>query len=186
VSAAAAPSAAPDYVSPLLGWRAWDVAEGIDEAVLHSVVHRATWHRGQAIEATCMRWRLFGRRRGPAPRLHCTCGIYATRTPADALMYLWELGCSPAQSTRVVGRVWLWGAVVECENGWRAQRAYPAELYVPAWAGEDEDPARARGRRLSGYGVPIRLVRCADAATLARLLQGHELEGAPAPEERPV
>ncbi len=180
MSAAAAPSAAPDFISPFLGWRTWDVAEGTDGGVLHSVVHRVAWPLGEALEATCMRWRLFGRRRGPAPRLHCTCGIYATRTPADALMYLWELGCAPGQSTRVVGRVWLWGAVVECEHGWRAERAYPAELYVPAWAGEDEEPARARGRRISCYGAPVRLVRCADPATLARRLQLHDLEGVPA------
>ena len=51
MSAAAATSAAPDFVSPFLGWRTWDVAEGIDAGVLHSVVHRVAWPHGQALEA---------------------------------------------------------------------------------------------------------------------------------------
>jgi hypothetical protein len=29
-----------------------------------------------------------------------------------------------------LGRVSLWGSVIECERGWRASYAYPAALYV--------------------------------------------------------
>ena len=32
---------------------------------------------------------------------------------------------------RVLGRVSLWGDVVECAWGWRASFAYPAQIYVP-------------------------------------------------------
>jgi hypothetical protein len=52
--------------------------------------------------------------------------------------------------------VLLWGSVVECEHGWRASRAYPAEIFVPtprrggATASADEV---AHG--LAEYGVPL-------------------------------
>ena len=75
-----------------------------------------------------------------APSLECACGIYAARRPEDALVYL--TGRDEASVVgRVLGRVALWGLVVEGEHGWRAERAYPVEL-------EYEEAARRYG--LSG------------------------------------
>jgi hypothetical protein len=34
----------------------------------------------------------------------------------------------------VIGRVALWGSVVEGQRGWRGEVAYPIELFVPASA----------------------------------------------------
>jgi hypothetical protein len=57
---------------------------------------------------------------------------------------------------RVLGRVALWGTVIECERGFRASHAYPARIYVPADAG---DPWRIGWEEvafgLARYGVPI-------------------------------
>ena len=62
-----------------------------------------------------------------APLLACACGIYAARRPEDALVYLTGRD-EPGVVGRVLGRVALWGLVVEAEHGWRAEHAYPFEL----------------------------------------------------------
>lgn len=55
-----------------------------------------------------------------APHKDCTCGVYAAQTPEQ---------CA-AHGKYVVGRVSLWGTVVPGEKGWRAERAYPSEIFV--------------------------------------------------------
>jgi hypothetical protein len=69
---------------------------------------------------------------------------------------------------RVLGRVALWGTVIECERGLRASHAYQVRIYVPADAG---DPWRIRWEEvaagLARYGVPIEpLAARASEATL--------------------
>ena len=61
-----------------------------------------------------------------------------------------------ADETRVVGSVFLWGRIVRGEGLYRAEFAYPRELYVTPRLGR-----RRRLRRpaaLRAYGVPIRVV----------------------------
>ena len=49
----------------------------------------------------------------------CTCGIYAWKPDFKAK-------CREAATmTRIEGEVWLWGRVLECEFGYRAEFAYP-------------------------------------------------------------
>ena len=83
-----------------------------------------------------------------------------------------------------LGRVSLWGSVVECEQGWRAERAYPAALYLPALAASVSRgrlgrflrrrrsaigaPEVARG--LAAYGVAVELIACRTVTDLARTL----------------
>jgi hypothetical protein len=83
----------------------------------------------------------------------------------------------------VLGRVLLWGAVVECDHGWRAECAYPAALYLSAGGpdlthrsrppeGHDRRAALEEiARHLRSYSVPVHLFAddslAAVAATLA-------------------
>ena len=77
---------------------------------------------------------------GVIPGEGCKCGIYAANETAVALKY----------SKDVLGRVSLWGHVVEHEQGWRAQYAYPDELYVA-----DEKYDEVRDDLSKHYAVPI-------------------------------
>jgi len=68
--------------------------------------------------------------------------------------YLAEAPCRSV--SRVLGRVSLWGTVVECERGFRAASAYPARISVPAdagrpWGVDWEEVALG----LWDYGVPV-------------------------------
>jgi hypothetical protein len=64
---------------------------------------------------------------------------------------------------RVIGRVALWGDVVEGSAGWRASHAYPTELFVPSGAA-GRSGLRRRAyvdeimQALEVYGVPVDLV----------------------------
>ena len=49
----------------------------------------------------------------------------------------------------VVGTVEIWGRVIECENGFRSEFAYPKELWLLS---EDDDLSKLSWT----YGVPVR------------------------------
>lgn len=57
---------------------------------------------------------------------------------------------------RVLGRVALWGTVIESERGFCASHAYPIRIYLPADVGE---PWRTSWEEVAlglwRYGVPI-------------------------------
>lgn len=112
----------------MLGWRVWQVDRG----------RLASWTRGPRWPA---RERLAARCpiRGRAPAAGHRCGIYAVRTRELAEQLLADIRL-PAPRPVVLGRVSLWGRVFENTDGWRAQFAYPYELFV---LGGDEGTVRA-------------------------------------------
>lgn len=113
---------APDLAEAIGGWRVWVVRATRNGLRLGSVLREDVWLPGEPLRA----------RRGEhvAPRLRCTCGIYAAHARAKALPYL--LGRDERDVVhRVLGTVSLWGRVVEAEDGWCAQLAYPRRLRVP-------------------------------------------------------
>jgi len=164
-------SAAPDYVDPTVGWRCWLVAEIRGQPRLVSVVYHAVWEPGQELKAECLRWRPQllrpWRRRPPdhgAPRGRCSCGVYAADSIERALVYLDPyLEHEPLRFPllgRVLGRVSLWGRVVECERGWRGSHAYPEHIYVPTTGGDGKPVSHVEeiALGLTDYRVPVELV----------------------------
>ena len=102
---------------PIVAWRAWALTGHRDGTglLLRPVAKRArTWRPREVVEASCRtsRWH-------DAPDPACTCGLHGTH----GLEVLRKTKC-PA----VLGRVALWGRVVEHEHGYRAQFAYPQRL----------------------------------------------------------
>jgi hypothetical protein len=157
-------SEAPDYAGTIEGWRLWLAVQKPDTLQLASLVYDVVWSPGKPLVAAC-----FHRQRShtrpwcktrpthAAPDPSCQCGIYAIDDPCKLNSYLDSSYFGRRALHRVVGRVSLWGTVIECERGWRATYAYPAHLYVPL-----ADPAGAAAEyiaeKLSGYGVPIEIV----------------------------
>lgn len=59
----------------------------------------------------------------------------------------------------MLGRVALWGTVVECERGFRASSAYPVALYVPVGRGSNAlRRALDLAAGLRRYRVPVELL----------------------------
>lgn len=144
--------AAPDSIEPVVGWRLWLVVDDGGFRWLESPLYPVRWSPQRALVAHCLPERR-SRVLAPGPRIvpphtapceRCGCGVYAAAAP-DALLPYVGSGREGA-AARVLGRVLLWGKVVECERGWRAERAYPERLYV-------NEPTAAEG--LGDYGVPV-------------------------------
>jgi hypothetical protein len=164
-------AAAPDLIEPVAGWRLWTVVRRRDGLCLSSVARDALWPAGRSLEACCQ---LHGH---AAPHGGCACGIHALRRPGELFRCLGWIVAPP--TPYVVGLVDLWGRVVECERGWRAERAYPRSLAVVA-SGRDERAVREVAAGLAAYGCALEIVHGGVPAVLAGLDRGAERVAAPA------
>ncbi len=155
------PESAPDLLGPLEGWRVWRVIRADGELRLASVVRRTVWPVREPLVAECFANRPFhhwlrGRPPHEAPQEGCRCGIY-TASLETAARYLHDP--LPLALARVLGRVALWGSVVEHEDGVRASHAYPAAIAIPAGAGGPGGIGAAElAAGLACYGVPVELL----------------------------
>jgi hypothetical protein len=179
--------AAPDYVAPIVRWRGWFVVEAAGALRLCSIVYHTLWPPRQELVASCRsrEYRLKPElpAKHTAPEAACRCGIYACESAAGATPFL---SCSrtPARQTLglVLGRLSLWGKVVECQRGWRGERAYPASIYVPLLSAQGRfllacsPGAETVALALGSYGVPIESVACESVAELARRLGGEHVQ----------
>jgi hypothetical protein len=62
-----------------------------------------------------------------APVTGCSCGLYGLKNVQE-LLATWNNGHEREKQDTVFGAVHLWGRLIEHQNGWRAQFAYPAFL----------------------------------------------------------
>ncbi|HEV2592653.1 MAG TPA: hypothetical protein VGU02_12255 [Gaiellaceae bacterium] len=131
------------YLDPVVGWRFWRVQR------IQTLANAATryrlcaagkngrpkvWQPKTATVAHCSDWSA----RHEAPHPNHSCGIYAYSDLVDAERHLAVMEAfaqnadkqTPTSDAWALGRVSLWGRVVECEKGWRAQFAYPYTLTI--------------------------------------------------------
>ena len=110
-----------------------------------------------------------------APFRPCSCGIHATNDVEAAAdyLYLYDDLQQPHLRYRAIGRVCLWGSVVEGENGWRASHAYPERIFLPRTDryGRPTDVEAIR-EGLSHYGVPIQILDDDADTSVARAIEG--------------
>jgi hypothetical protein len=154
---------APDFVEPVIGWRAWHAADDGLRARLSSVVYKTTWPARWPLVAECRRskipvWPFNRNAHDEAPHTGCACGIHAA-TMITVRSYL-PNHLSMADTVPVIGRVRLWGVVHEYDRGWRASHAYPECLYLPIVELDPERAARLVDD-LGVYGVPVRAIGAA-------------------------
>ena len=65
------------------------------------------------------------------PARNCSCGIYAVRLETGEGQYTLISYCnSDLNSSRIFGTVAMWGRVLRYKNGYRAQYAYPLQLFT--------------------------------------------------------
>jgi hypothetical protein len=169
-------NAAPDYIEPVVGWRIWTVAKRDGVARLSSPMYFEPWEPQAEFAAECnlrrrdpwRPWRVY-RSNHLAPDDHCNCGVYGMREPDELAGFFQWTVAGPRVHYHVFGRVSLWGEVIEGTEGWRASRAYPAELWLPQM---DYHVARGLGMDaardgLADYGVPLHV--CDDVEPLAAI-----------------
>lgn len=122
----------PDGISPIVAWRAWGLTTDGQGWLLCGLGLSAPWQPRKTMTAQCKKsaavlWSMFGDspEKHPAPHKDCDCGVWAFRSLEELLSALREY-----KDVKVVGQVYLWGRILECENGFRAQYAYPKELWL--------------------------------------------------------
>ena len=120
-----------------------------------SALHCIHWPLREGVQAECKAFRFPWRRRHEAPDERCSCGIYAVQF--DTLAQGYRLMDPLGLYFPVLGTVSLWGTVVATEEGWRAEFAYPKQLFVPV-LGRRPQAARRLGRALERYGVSVHVL----------------------------
>lgn len=118
---------------PVVAWRGWHVVA--DPGGGHRLVSlwlNAFWPTRERIESAC-------EEHGSIPERGHDCGIHAFKTLDAALAYVGAkvpyvgypfLRPVEGRVCIAVGRVSLWGRVVEHEGGYRAQYAYPYAIHL--------------------------------------------------------
>lgn len=148
-------------IEPILGWRLWHVRLHEGDYRLESFTwHHVSWPAGRRLEASCA---LHGH---AAPVSGHECGIYAFRTRdlAEELLRRYtgvrqRYGPVPEEPPPprlgrpvALGQVSLWGRILVRERGFRAQFAYPYDLFL---IGGDDAIAAGLRRR---YAVDVSTV----------------------------
>jgi len=180
---------APDLIAPLLGWRAWNIARTAEGWRLHSVHMGDPWPVDEPISAGCHRGRWLsdvaaqGQHGHRAPARSCQCGVYGAAGPERARQYFvasWaELeGLPPPPLAddyvpRAVGQVQLWGRVLECAQGYRAEHGYPGRIWIPARRPDGRAfDVESIALDLLDYGVSVELLDVATRAEISERLPG--------------
>ncbi len=171
-----------DYAGMLQGWRLWiaqrhkiryiDPSTGTKRKrrgpyLLRSVVSDDLWRPKRPMIADCNQTPgyLFDLTHKDdddiCPDSECKCGIYAVES-LEKLMGIYDgttklfFRFDMEIHTAVVGKVDMWGKVIPGEWGWRAQYAYPSELYVvDTFAGKITNRHVHVVNDLKNYEVPI-------------------------------
>jgi hypothetical protein len=81
----------------------------------------------------------------------CACGIYIAKEMALAQMYL-NHQYNQYGYAAVLAKVHGWGRVIEGDDGWRVEYAYPSEIYV----------TQEQAKQIADYGVPLILLEDTD------------------------
>ena len=161
-------ASAPDFIEPIVGWRLWLVVADGGYLWLESMLYPIRWSPRRALDARCVSHRrcylcdpteVHSATSHCAPDEACECGIYAGRSPNVLAPYLDSTYPGRGAVGRVLGRVRLWGKVLVCERGWRAEYGYPDAIYVPdrlADSQQYEPLDVAAGLR--DYAIPVKLL----------------------------
>ncbi len=157
---------------PILAWRTWALTIRGSDLSLEPVAGRGrAWPARKPMRSHCRYSRLH-----TSPNLHCSCGLHGARD-LDLLR--------KTRTPGVLGRVALWGRVIEHELGFRASLGYPQRLRLVCQfcfqiLGAERAAPEVVGRFPHGVSVPL----CAAHLELAqrygmsprRLLAATEVE----------
>ena len=133
-----APQPDPPETDPIVGYRSWKLVESSEGVpVLYSVVQDYCWLPFEPAHGE-----VNANPDDPNSADDRHGGIYAFKSPQDVHQY--------AGFAHISGEVNLWGFVLEHDEGYRAEFAYPKELWV-----NKEFDATMILRLEEAYGVPV-------------------------------
>ena len=138
----------PDFMEPRFGWRAWAVDAELPDFGLPPKLFSVSWgyywapkkksaalcNRPYPCSETQIKEDVKGEKfevKIGVPGESCSCGFYSAKTFEHLQSMGYHQYYPDSGRFTVVGKVYCWGKVIECQTGWRAEYAYPAKLFVP-------------------------------------------------------
>lgn len=123
-------------IEPIIGWREFQILVGGIDTLLS--FNGTAWPHMEPLHAVCGHDPLSEHE---VPSEHCACGIYA-----------WN-ACEGVISGKIFGEVYLWGDVLICPMGYRAESAYPKSLILRS--PETRPALRIRDALREAYQIPV-------------------------------
>lgn len=122
---------------PVVGWRIWEARPAGIFAFLESVASRKVWPAGEPMVAHSLHF------------LQENCGIFAFDHRRSPKQYEADYFIDGAKDRMMLvrGSVYLWGKILVCEQGYKAEFAYPDVIIA-------QDHAVAQGLRRT-YGCEV-------------------------------
>lgn len=128
------------HTSPIIAWRAWKIQPDGDGSVdLTSVWLGLPWTNDMGMMKAAHLSNKTSSDDHLAPQMNCQCGFWGVIDLPTLWQTLgWANGdivrASLETRTLAIGRVSLWGRVIVGTHGWRAQFAYPYDVWAPKYA----------------------------------------------------
>lgn len=146
-------------IEPFRAWRAWEVVKHPHRGMLlRSLTYRVHWPPRRSFRAHCLREWSFPAMQQEVTEKHCApdvghrCGVYSVKNREGARA--WGGG---GGRVMVLGIVLVWGKVIEHEDGYLAEYAYPLAFEelgnAAAWESAGWEPEQVLPRLAERYGV---------------------------------
>jgi hypothetical protein len=122
----------PDGLPPYNGREHWGLASlachNLPPQLDSVAYHNLLWPARKQLTAICLRVHpeMTG---NPVPQANCTCGIYAYKNRKTAETLLRTMVADVHNWPVAYGSVNLWGRLIECQDGYRAEHAYPQAVF---------------------------------------------------------
>lgn len=128
----------------IIAWRIWRVVANGNHAILRSCVTGEAWETGAPMYAktTVIAHQLYN-------------GVHAYKMETRPDKYAYSLWAESNGDMLVHGKIALWGKVIEHEEGYRAEFAYPIHIFIPE---RENSEAIAQAIR-SDYGCEATVIR---------------------------
>jgi len=158
---------------PLVTWRGWNIINYYTRAKtvekrLSAVGMHGVWPPMEEMVAICS-----NNENHEAPWQTCGCGTWSFRNRNNLIQ---ALGSYQSLHHLVIGEVYIWGRILECDNGYRAQKAYPKSLQFCENHTLNEDEIKLMAKL---YGVPWKRYEFKQPPCLAHDIAFSSLIGSP-------
>ena len=143
---------------PVTGFRDFELTDTVHGLLLRSR-NGAFWGPRERFRALCQKRAIPDH---DVPSLDCECGVYAYDTPDHPSL--------KSGHGAIWGEVAMWGDVLVCDTGFRAEYAYPTAIFIRD-AYRTRTVKKIRDELAESYGVPVFLVEKRSGQTSSQMIQ---------------
>lgn len=143
---------------PVTGFRDFNLQDTIHGLLLRSR-NGAFWPARERFRALCQKEMMADH---DVPSLDCECGVYAYDTADHPSL--------KKDQSLVWGEIAMWGDVLLCDSGFRAEFAYPTALFIRDTS-RSKTVLKIQDELAENYGVPVFLVKKRSGQTSSQMIE---------------